>query len=98
MNSQPRSDREMVPKSVDVTRTAREPEWRSDVGVEVAVEGRGRPRHRLVTIGDSLTHGFQSGAIFNTDLSYPALIARELGWYDEFRRPKLHRLGRLERT
>jgi hypothetical protein len=33
-----------------------------------------------VVIGDSLSHGFQSGAIFNTDLSFPAIIARELGW------------------
>ena len=81
------SRREPVPEGVHVTRTARKPEWRSDVGVEVEVDRRGQPRHRLATIGDSLTQGFQSGAIFNTDLSYPALIARELGWYDAFRRP-----------
>jgi|GEM_PF-5154915 len=35
--------------------------------------------HRLVTIGDSLTHGFMSGAIFRTDLSWPAIVASELG-------------------
>lgn len=34
---------------------------------------------RLVTIGDSLTQGFQSGAISKTDWSYPAIIARTLG-------------------
>lgn len=34
---------------------------------------------KLVAIGDSLTQGFQSGAILRTDLSYPALIARSLG-------------------
>jgi hypothetical protein len=79
--------REPVPDGVKITPTPRAPEERSDVGVAVDVTGRGRPHHRLVTIGDSLTHGFQSGAIFNTDLSYPAIIARELGWYDEFRRP-----------
>jgi hypothetical protein len=45
------------------------------------------PRHRLVAIGDSLTHGFQSGAVFNTDLSYPAIIADELGWGVNFRYP-----------
>lgn len=45
------------------------------------------PRHRLVTIGDSLTHGFQSGAVFNTDLSYPAIIAHELGSGTDFRFP-----------
>lgn len=33
----------------------------------------------LVAIGDSLTHGFQSGAIVNTRHSYPAIIARAMG-------------------
>ncbi|MFH7026708.1 MAG: hypothetical protein ACHBN1_15170 [Heteroscytonema crispum UTEX LB 1556] len=46
----------------------------------------GIPRHRLVTIGDSVTQGFQSGAIFKTEQSYPAIIAVELGWR-EFRFP-----------
>lgn len=49
---------------------------------------RGDPVNRLVAIGDSLTHGFQSGAIFNTDISYPATIAYELGWADKFRHPR----------
>ncbi len=34
---------------------------------------------KLVAIGDSITHGFQSGAIFATEWSYPATIARSLG-------------------
>ena len=34
---------------------------------------------RLVALGDSLTQGFQSGAIFHTEWSYPAMIARSLG-------------------
>jgi len=76
------AQRDQVPEAVEITRTPRAPELRSDVGVDVDVNRRGRPRHRLVAIGDSLTHGFRSGATFNTDLSYPALIARELGWYD----------------
>lgn len=88
-----RAQREPVPEGVEITGTPRTPEWRSDVGVKVEVNRRGRPRHRLVTIGDSLTHGFQSGAIFNTDLSYPALIARELGWYEKFRRPRYPGFG-----
>src|ERR1700677_1294811 len=33
----------------------------------------------LVTIGDSLTQGFQSGGISKNDLSYPALIANAMG-------------------
>lgn len=34
---------------------------------------------KLVAIGDSLTQGFQSGAILRTELSYPALMAKALG-------------------
>jgi hypothetical protein len=79
--------REALPDGVEVTRTTREPETRSDVGIEVTVKATGSPRHRLVTVGDSLTHGFQSGAIYNTDLSYPAIIAWELGCYPQFRHP-----------
>jgi hypothetical protein len=81
------SEREPLPDGIEIRRTPREPETRSDLGIAVTVEARGRPRHRLVTLGDSLTHGFQSGAIYNTDLSYPAIIAWELGWYEQFRRP-----------
>ncbi|MDO8145192.1 hypothetical protein [Isoptericola sp. 178] len=61
----------------EVRRPATDP----TLGVPVAVTGtKGTPPHRLVAIGDSLTHGFQSGAIFNTDLSWPAIVAHELGW------------------
>lgn len=34
---------------------------------------------KLVAIGDSLTQGFQSGAISRTELSFPAMIARSMG-------------------
>ncbi len=37
------------------------------------------PVHRLVTVGDSLTHGVSSGAVFLTDRSWPALAAGGLG-------------------
>jgi hypothetical protein len=37
------------------------------------------PAHGLITIGDSLTHGVSSGAVFRTDLSWPAIAARSLG-------------------
>ncbi|WP_293040584.1 hypothetical protein [Moorena sp. SIO1F2] len=47
----------------------------------------GTPRHRLVTIGDSLSQGVQNGAIFKTDLSYPMMIAQEMGWEEHLRRP-----------
>ncbi len=36
-------------------------------------------KHRLVVIGDSLSQGFKSGAIFEPNLSYPAIIAWEMG-------------------
>jgi hypothetical protein len=57
------------------------------LGISVTVDRQETPQHRLVTIGDSLTHGFQSGAIFNTSLSYPMLIARYMGWSRSFRYP-----------
>jgi hypothetical protein len=83
-----------VPDDVEIVSEAREPVWDSTVGVEVSLaEEAGAPHHRLVTIGDSLTHGFQSGAIYNTDLSYPAIIAWELGWYDHFRFPRYPGFG-----
>jgi hypothetical protein len=50
-----------------------------------------------VTIGDSLTQGFQSGAIYDTDLSYPAIIAYEMGWLDWFRRPHYNGFGGVVR-
>ena len=49
------------------------------LGVTVEVDRAGRPVNRLVTIGDSLTQGFMSAAIFRTDLSWPAVVAHELG-------------------
>ena len=37
------------------------------------------PARRLVTIGDSLTHGMSSAAVFFTDRSWPALVASAIG-------------------
>jgi hypothetical protein len=71
-----------------VVKDPRVPVFDPTLGVTVSVKKRGRPRNRLVAIGDSLTHGFQSGAVFNTDLSYPAIIAQELGWFDDYRYPR----------
>jgi hypothetical protein len=83
-----------VPDDVIVTDAAREPVTDSTVGVEVNLPDKaGPPQNRLVVVGDSLSHGFQSGAIFHTDISYPAIIARELGWYDEFRFPTYPAFG-----
>jgi hypothetical protein len=85
--------REPIPDTVDVRTVPRVPVESADLGIAVDVDRRGTPRHRLVTLGDSLTHGFQSGAIFNTDLSYPAIIAHELGWSDHFRYPSYPGFG-----
>jgi lysophospholipase L1-like esterase len=80
--------REAIPDTVVIRSTPRVPVQAGDLGIAVDVDRRGTPRHRLVAIGDSLTQGFQSGAVFNTDLSYPAIIAHELGWTDGFRHPQ----------
>lgn len=71
-----------TPDDVVVTATAREPVTDPTLGIAVAAAGADAavPPNRLVTIGDSLTQGFQSGAVFHTDLSWPAIVAWELGW------------------
>jgi len=76
-----------TPPDVIIRAEARRPETDPTLGVPVTVDRTGTPRHRLVALGDSLTHGFQSGAIFKTHLSYPSLIAQELGWQSQFRYP-----------
>ena len=49
------------------------------LGVHVAAPTRRRWAHRLVTLGDSLTAGFQHFALFATATSWPALVAEQLG-------------------
>ena len=78
-----------------VAEDPRVPEFDPKLGRDVPIDPKGTPRHRLVAIGDSLTHGFQSGAIFNTDLSYPAILAKELGWFDGYRYPRYPGYGGL---
>ena len=65
-----------------VVEPPRVPVFDPTLGRIVTIEAKGVPPNRLVVIGDSLSHGFQSGAVFNTDISYPAIIAYELGWLD----------------
>lgn len=86
---------EKTPPEVVVTDEPREPIWDPRLGIDVEVTAEGTPRHRLVTMGDSLTQGFQSGVIHNTDVSYPAIIAYEMGWYGRFRKPKYFGFGGL---
>lgn len=81
-----------TPRDVKVLPEPREPEFDPQAGVPGSftfpAAPKPQPPHRLVVIGDSLSHGFQSGAIYNTDISYPAIIAYELGWFDDYRYPK----------
>ncbi len=84
-----------TPEEVKITEEPRPPETDPTLGIQVDRNKEGEPKHRIVAIGDSLTHGFQSGAIFNTDLSYPAIIARELGWSGQFRYPAYGGYGGL---
>ena len=66
-----------TPDDVVVTATAREPVTDPTLGIAVAATG-----------GTSQC-GFsnEAGAVFHTDLSWPAIVAWELGWYDQFRKP-----------
>src|SRR2546421_9595258 len=86
-----------TPDDVDVKMSAREPDFDPTLGVNPTLAqkfaGLGRPKNRLVTIGDSLTHGFQSGAIFNTRLSWPMIVAWEMAWDDHFRYPTYDGFG-----
>lgn len=84
-----------TPSDVVVTDQPRTPVTDPTMGLTVAQNWKSTPLHRLVTIGDSLTHGFQRGAIFNTQISYPAIIAYEMGWYEQFRRPSYRGFGGL---
>jgi hypothetical protein len=74
-----------TPPEVVVTDHLRPPVADSTLGVALGAPGPGlpsvpkAPRHTLVTVGDSLTHGMSSGAVFHTGLSWPALVARSLG-------------------
>lgn len=64
------------------------------LGIPVDVPAAPAATHRLVSIGDSLTHGFASGAVFDTDLSWSAIVAHELGWSD-LRYPRYPGVGGL---
>jgi lysophospholipase L1-like esterase len=79
---------EPVPEEVQIEKPARGPVQDPTLGVGVAMPEEAPAKHRLVVIGDSLSHGFQSGAIFRTGESWPAIVAREMGLGpDEFRAP-----------
>jgi arachidonate 15-lipoxygenase len=60
----------------------------SDLGISVEVTPLAKePKNRLVVLGDSISHGFKSFAIADTDVSWPALVAAYAGIKD-FRFPR----------
>ena len=66
-----------TPPDVDVTDRVRPRFPDPALGVAVPPPPAGpAAQHGLVTVGDSLTHGLSSGAVFHTDLSWPAIVAR----------------------
>src|SRR5207302_6282464 len=83
-----------TPPEVKVTLEARVPVFDPTLGIKLPTDST-PAAHRLVVVGDSLSHGFQSGAIYNTDISYPAVIAWEMGWIDHFRFPTYLGFGGL---
>ncbi len=101
MSDMTRDDDALVPQDTpeevkaQALKAARVPVFDPTLGKKSPSSGTGDPPHRLVVIGDSLSHGFQSGAVFNTDLSYAAIIAYELGWLGQFRYPRYPGRGGL---
>jgi hypothetical protein len=82
------SDSRTTPDEVVIRNDPREPVTDPTLGIAVPTPARKTAKHRLVTIGDSLTHGFMSAAIHRTDISWPAIVAYELGLSsEEFRFP-----------
>ena len=47
------------------------------------------PKHRLVTIGDSITQGVRSGAAVDGSLAWPSFLAEAMGIADTFRCPTI---------
>jgi hypothetical protein len=91
------SDRDPnTPPEVIIKMEPREPVSDPTLGVPVPkIEPAKVSDNRLVVVGDSVSHGFQSGAIYNTDLSYPAIIAWEMGCFESFRFPTYFGFGGL---
>lgn len=77
------------------TRPARVPETDPTLGIVVNRPAHQRPAaERLVVLGDSLTQGMRSAAVHDDDLSFAAILARQLG-VDDFRAPAYPGLGGL---
>lgn len=85
-----------TPADVVIRLEARQPDTDPTLGVAVTQPAvAGISKNKLVTIGDSITQGFQSGAIFNTRLSWPKIVAAEVGCEASFRFPLYDGYGGL---
>lgn len=76
-----------TPPEVIVTDRVAPPFPDPTLGIGVEAAAGSAPAHPLVALGDSLTHGVMSGAVFRTELSFPALLAGALG-LDRFDVPR----------
>jgi hypothetical protein len=82
------SDCTSIPTELEIHTAPRRPVTDPTLGIDVAEPAGPEPAHRLVTVGDSLSHGFMSAAIYRTDVSWPAIVAYEMGLAaDGFRFP-----------
>lgn len=52
-----------------------------------------RYKHKLITIGDSLTQGFQNSAIHRTDINYPSFLMEALQPKGRFCQPTFYEQG-----
>jgi hypothetical protein len=81
-------DSRTIPAELEIHYSPRQPVDDPTLGIVVEPVEQPVATNRLVTVGDSLTHGFMSLAVFKTGLSWPATVAYELGLgADEFRFP-----------
>jgi hypothetical protein len=82
------ADSRTIPEELEIHFSPRQPVDDPTLGIAVPRPGLPAAKHRLVTVGDSLTQGFMSLAVFKTGLSWPATVAYELGLgSDEFQFP-----------
>src|SRR5215211_1475735 len=68
-----------IPSDLVIRYEPRKPETDPTLGIPVTAARGEPPAHRLVVLGDSISQGFMSGAIFRTEMSWPAIVAYELG-------------------
>ena len=73
------STRTRTPRRLRINAAPRRHVVDPTLGVPVEVDRTGTPPNRLVTLGDSITQGFMSAAVYRTDRSWPAMVAHELG-------------------